>query len=514
MRARVLIRPKAGILDPQGQTVEQLQRELDAVEKRAGDPKLLDDSTSPPTRQATELRQEQQEIKLRLMSARRAAGLETPLDQALAYRSPSENQLRDLARASGGWKVTVVPRARARELPSDELSSEQLKRVRTFLDVPQLSFTDIEREQFYYAVPLRLSSTREDERLVMGMVEVSRPADVLGTTSGDIGRALVLVLLIIAVTTVSVAAVASRLVSRPITKLLRGIDDVAKGDLSHVILSEHDDEIGAIATRFNEMTFSLRESRGETQRQNEAKLALEQRLGQTEKLATLGQLAAEIAHEVGTPLNVIAGRARSIQKKARDPEAVEKNAAIVAEQTARITRIIQRLLDFTRRKVGAPENAAVNLNELCLTTMELLAGQFSSAKVKTRLERAEGLPRLGGDKDRLQQVLINLLLNAVQAMPDGGKLHVETGTTRRTRPGLESGPEQDFVQLVVSDTGVGIPPDIRDKIFDPFYTTKGGQGGTGLGLAVVSGIVKEHDGWIDVEDVDDGGTAFRVYLPA
>ncbi|HLL24912.1 MAG TPA: ATP-binding protein, partial [Kofleriaceae bacterium] len=352
------------------------------------------------------------------------------------------------------------------------------------------------------------------ERLVMGMVEVSRPADVLGTTSGDIGRALVLVLLIIAVTTVSVAAVASRLVSRPITKLLRGIDDVAKGDLSHVILSEHDDEIGAIATRFNEMTFSLRESRGETQRQNEAKLALEQRLGQTEKLATLGQLAAEIAHEVGTPLNVIAGRARSIQKKARDPEAVEKNAAIVAEQTARITRIIQRLLDFTRRKVGAPENAAVNLNELCLTTMELLAGQFSSAKVKTRLERAEGLPRLGGDKDRLQQVLINLLLNAVQAMPDGGKLHVETGTTRRTRPGLESGPEQDFVQLVVSDTGVGIPPDIRDKIFDPFYTTKGGQGGTGLGLAVVSGIVKEHDGWIDVEDVDDGGTAFRVYLPA
>ena len=124
-----------------------------------------------------------------------------------------------------------------------------------------------------------------------------------------------------------------------------------------MILSERDDEIGAIATRFNEMTFSLRESRGETQRQNEAKLALEQRLGQTEKLATIGQLAAEIAHEVGTPLNVIAGRARSIQRKSKDPEAVEKNAEIVAEQTARITRIIQRLLDFTRRKVGAPEHA-------------------------------------------------------------------------------------------------------------------------------------------------------------
>ena len=158
--------------------------------------------------------------------------------------------------------------------------------------------------------------------------------------------------MIVIVTTVVVGVVASRFVSRPITKLLSGIDDVAKGDLSHVLLSERDDEIGQIATRFNDMTFSLRESRGETQRQNEAKLALEQRLGQTEKLATIGQLAAEIAHEVGTPLNVIAGRARSIQKKSRDHEAVEKNAEIVAEQTARITRIIQRLLDFTRRKVG------------------------------------------------------------------------------------------------------------------------------------------------------------------
>ncbi len=493
---------------------EQLQRDVEALERRAGDAKLLDATTGPaPSAEIEELRREYRDLKQRLLLMRRAAGLETPLDQALSYRSPSELQIKELTRATG-WKVAVVPRSRASELPSVELSAEQLKRIRTLLDVPQLAFSNVEAGQFYYAVPLRLSSTREEGRLVMGMLELWRPADALGTTSDDLGRALLLVLLIVAVTTISVAAVASRFVSRPITKLLRGIDDVAKGDLSHVILSEHDDEIGAIATRFNEMTFSLRESRGETQRQNEAKLALEQRLGQTEKLATIGQLAAEIAHEVGTPLNVIAGRARSIQKKAKDPEVVEKNAAIVAEQTARITRIIQRLLDFTRRKVGSPEHAAVNLNELALTTMELLAGQFSNAKVKTRLDRAEGLPRIAGDRDRLQQVLINLLLNAVQAMPDGGKLRVETRATRRTRPGLEGSPEQEFVQLAVSDTGVGIPPDIKDRIFDPFYTTKEGQGGTGLGLAVVSGIVKEHDGWIDVEDAAGGGTVFRVYLPA
>ena len=211
---------------------------------------------------------------------------------------------------------------------------------------------------------------------------------------------------------------------------------------------------------------------------------------------------------------MIADRARSIRRKATDPDAVEKNAAIVAEQTARITRIIQRLLDFTRRKVGAIGKGEVNLNELSLTTMELLAGQFSAAKVRTRLDRAEGLPRVAGDSDRLQQVLINLLLNAVQAMPEGGALAVETRAVKRTRPGLESNAEQAFVTFSVRDTGVGVPNEIREKIFDPFYTTKDGQGGTGLGLAVCSGIVKEHDGWIDIEANAEGGTIFRVYLPA
>ncbi len=440
------------------------------------------------------------------------AGLET---QASAFRAPSDAQLRDLGRATGGWRVFVIPRSRQAELPSAEVSVGQLKRLRMMLDVAQRPFADIEDGQYYYAIPLRAVPTRDEEqRVVLGMLEISRSIDVIETTTDDLSRALLLVILIVLVTTIMVGALASRFVSRPITKLLRGIDDVAKGDLSHVILSERDDEIGTIATRFNEMTFSLRESRSETQRQNEVKLALEQRLGHTEKLATIGQLAAEIAHEVGTPLNVIAGRARSIQRKSKDPEAVEKNAGIVAEQTARITRIIQRLLDFSRRKVGSNERAAVNLNVVTLTTMELLTGQFSVAKVKTRLERAEALPSVAGDADRLQQVLINLLLNAVQAMPDGGTLVVETRVVRRARPGLEGGAEQDFVSVVVTDNGIGIPADIKDKIFDPFYTTKEGQGGTGLGLAVCSGIVKEHDGWIDVENAAGGGTVFRVYVPA
>ncbi|MFT3691630.1 MAG: HAMP domain-containing sensor histidine kinase [Kofleriaceae bacterium] len=444
---------------------------------------------------------------------------------ASAFRAPTDAQLEAYSARTGGWKVTVLPRERALDpTPSANASQEQLALLQTMRDLPFLCTTSpgtcsgIRRNNtYFYALPLRAAqaATENAPPTVLGMVEIDRPADVLSVTGGDVAEVVALVALIVAVTTMVVGLLAGRLVSRPITKLLRGIDDVAKGDLSHVILSERDDEIGAIATRFNDMTFSLRESRGETSRQNEAKLALEQRLGQTEKLATIGQLAAEIAHEVGTPLNVIAGRARSIQKKSRDHEAVEKNAEIVAEQTARITRIIQRLLDFTRRKVGHTSGKQeVNVNELSLMTMELLQGQFSSAKVKTRLDRAEGLPRVAGDQDRLQQVMINLLLNAVQAMPEGGSLGVETAIVRRTRPGLEDGAEQSFVTFSVRDTGVGVPEDIRDKIFDPFYTTKEGSGGTGLGLAVCSGIVKEHDGWIDIESNDGGGTVFRVFLPA
>ena len=320
--------------------------------------------------------------------------------QASAYpRGPSDLQLENLSRGTGGWKVTVVPKARVDEPSSPDLTPSEKGWLRTMIDAPSMRYSEVIGNTYAYALALRAAGQNGEEPQTTAMLEISRPSDVLKTTTDDLGRAAILIVLIALVTTLVVGLLASRLVSRPITKLLRGIDDVAKGDLSHVILSERDDEIGQIALRFNEMTFSLRESRGETQRQNEAKLALEQRLGQTEKLATIGQLAAEIAHEVGTPLNVIAGRARSIQKKAADhPEAVEKNAEIIAEQTARITRIIQRLLDFTRRKVGSAGKGEVNLNEIALTTMELLSGQFASAKVKTRLDRAEGLPRIAGDQ--------------------------------------------------------------------------------------------------------------------
>jgi signal transduction histidine kinase len=299
-------------------------------------------------------------------------------------------------------------------------------------------------------------------------------------------------------------------IGRPVERLLEGIDEVAKGDLTRVILQERDDEIGALAGRFNAMTASLREAREETRRSVEDRLELEGRLRQSEKLAAVGQLAASIAHEVGTPLNVIGGRARTMERKAHDTAEVTKNAGIIAEQSARITKIIQQLLDYTRRR--SPTREPVDLGKVAKGTLDFLEHQIATARVIPRFEDP-GAVLVPGDPDQLQQVCMNLVLNAVQAMPEGGELVIRIDRVARRKEGLESAPPQDYVVLEVRDTGVGIPDGDRDRIFEPFYSTKAAGGGTGLGLAVSHGIVKDHDGWIEVESPAEGGTIFRVYLP-
>lgn len=466
-----------------------------------------------------EVRQKAVESEARSTALGLRATLET-LGADIPHVDPAviaRDLTREMTRSGPAWRVVIapadVPGTPPPKNPPQALTKGQVRRLGALAGAPQIALLEREGDNLVYAVPLRAKSERGVE--VTGMVEVSRSIARLDEElSSDVWRALLVLIVIASLTTGAVFWSTRSLMSQPMGKLLDGVDQVARGDLSHVILSERDDEIGNIAARFNDMTYSLRESRAETQRSSDAKLTLEQRLAHTEKLATIGQIAAEIAHEVGTPLNVIGGRARATQKKASDPEAVTKNAAIIAEQTERITRIIQRLLDFARRRVGPTGNARVNLNTVTLTTMELLGSQFSAAKVKTRLIRAEGLPVVLADSDRVQQVLLNLLLNAIQAMPDGGALTLETSVVTRQRPGLELAPEQAFVRFEVSDTGPGIPPDRRDKIFEPFYTSKDGQGGTGLGLAVCAGIVKEHDGWIEVDEAATGGAVFRVFLPA
>jgi signal transduction histidine kinase len=343
-------------------------------------------------------------------------------------------------------------------------------------------------------------------------------AEIAADESAARWRVLGSFVLVVAVLALVVYRVIRRTVETPLTKLLAGVTDVARGDLAAALLSERGDEIGGLAVRFNEMTASLREAREETRRGVAAQLALEQRLRHSEKLATIGQVAAEIAHEVGTPLNVIGGRTRAMARKAERPEEVQKNAGIIAEQADRITRIIQRLLDFARRR--APARGDVDVVKAARDTLDFLAHTIEGGHIAARLTQGRagdgtvgGALSIPGDRDQVQQVVLNLVMNAIQAMPGGGALTVDVSRVVRKRQGLDLAAPAPYVALSVSDTGVGIPAADREHIFEPFFSTKADGQGTGLGLAVSHGIVKDHDGWIEIDSPLAGGTTFRVFLP-
>lgn len=377
-----------------------------------------------------------------------------------------------------------------------------------------------------------LEPVRDDQDRVVGAMELSRDEDDMQQAMLESRRTVLWALVALSVLLALLVWLSTRAsIGNPLKRLVEAIDDVTHGDLGRVILRERDDEVGDLADRFNDMTGSLREAREEILHGVDAKLALEARLRHSEKLATIGQLAAGIAHEVGTPLNVIGGRARQLEKKAVDPAEVAKNAGIIATQTQRITKIIQQLLDFARRP--ASTRTQVDLHSVAKDCLDFLEHQLAVSRVEAKLRpftidstRTDGSavallppehPVVQGDADQLQQVCLNLCVNAIQAMPSGGALELATRALIRRRPGLDAADPGRYVVLEVSDTGVGIPIADRDRIFEPFYSTKQGdtkEGGTGLGLAVSVGIVKDHDGWMEIDSRPEGGTVFRVFLPA
>jgi signal transduction histidine kinase len=410
----------------------------------------------------------------------------------------------------GRLQAMEVPGLRLSVLSSmsDATSQQQKARLEQVLTTKR-PFGIVEGDERRYVLMLPI---RDSSGVAACVIELTRDAAVVDVMTLRAGLRMALTLGLLTLVLAIAAWLTTRLtIGQPVERLLEGIDEVAKGDLTRVILQERDDEIGALAGRFNAMTSSLREAYDETRRGVEARLQLEAKLRQSEKLATIGQLAAGIAHEVGTPLNVIGGRARTMDRKAHDATEVQKNAQIIAEQSERITKIIQQLLDFTRRK--SPSRTDVDLGQVVRGTLDFLEHQITPRHVHAALE-AEGPVTVPGDADQLQQVCLNLILNAVQAMPDGGDLTVRVGRVERRKEGLDHAPPMQYAVLEVRDTGVGIPPQDRERIFEPFYSTKAQGEGTGLGLAVSHGIVKDHDGWIEIDGPPQGGTIFRVFLPA
>jgi len=232
---------------------------------------------------------------------------------------------------------------------------------------------------------------------------------------------------------------------------------------------------------------------------NEKKQALEEQLRHADRLATIGQLAAGFAHELNNPLGDILGFAQLASNYPDLPEQVYQDLVKIVKSTLYAREVIKKVLFFSRQTL--PREAKANLNRLIEDWVDFFEFRCAQNNIEIVLEMDENLPSVTGDPAQLNQVLINLVVNAIHAMPEGGILTIKTTV------------KQDSISMLVQDTGQGISEDIKDKIFLPFFTTKEVDQGTGLGLSVVYGIVNEHGGTVHVDSQVGSGSIFEVELP-
>jgi two-component system NtrC family sensor kinase len=310
-----------------------------------------------------------------------------------------------------------------------------------------------------------------------------------------------------------------RFIRRPVSQLMRGVQRVAAGDLDYRIAVESRTEIGELAHDFNRMTGDLKRARGEIEqwahsleeRVHDRTAELEEtqaQLLQSEKLASLGKLSASVAHEINNPLMGILTFIRMFQgwvKKdvfpAEKVEEFQQSLEVMGRETMRISKIVRNLLAFSRRsKLDRQEH---DINELLQQCIEILGHQLTLQEIQVEISLADDLPRLHVDGGQIQQAIMNLVINASEAMGRGGTLTLRSALDAR----------REAISIQVIDNGPGITPEIMDKLFDPFFTTKEVGKGTGLGLPVSYGIVRNHGGSIEVHSTPGEGTEFTVHLP-
>lgn len=236
--------------------------------------------------------------------------------------------------------------------------------------------------------------------------------------------------------------------------------------------------------------------------------ALDQ-LRHAERMTTIGKMASGIAHEIGTPLNVISGHAELMVMGRVDTDSIKQSGQVLLEQSERLATIVHQLLDFARR--GGARLMLTDMNELAVASSQLLKSLAKKSNVDFVIKGDS--VKAAVNRSEIQQVLTNLITNAIHAMPTGGHIAIDVREEQTRAPEEKHARPQCYVVLSVRDSGTGIAPDVLPKIFDPFFTTKDVGQGTGLGLSVAYGIVRDHNGWVNVHTRLGEGTTFSVYLP-
>lgn len=287
-----------------------------------------------------------------------------------------------------------------------------------------------------------------------------------------------------------------RYLMRAIGGLREGLRKIAAGELGLQIPVIVQDELGNMAQAFNQMSRDLEEAREEMKK-------AQARMLQSEKLSAVGQLAGGVAHEINNPLGVILGFAQSVVRRMKGDDPLSMPLKAIEREALRCKNLVQSLLTFSRatqdeRLSGTDPNAAI------LESLSLIQVRSKISGIELIQELDIALPAVKANKNQLQQVIINLCNNAIDAMSRGGRITLRTCVSQR---------KADHVEIQVRDTGAGIPPEIQARIFEPFFTTKEVGKGTGLGLALVYEIIQKHEGSIELQSEVGHGTTFTVYLP-
>ncbi|HUO77586.1 MAG TPA: ATP-binding protein [Thermodesulfovibrionales bacterium] len=308
-----------------------------------------------------------------------------------------------------------------------------------------------------------------------------------------------------------------KFVSKPVSLLDEGMQKIGKGDLDHIIEIHSNDEMGLLAKTFNSMASDIKRYREnmenwtkaleeEIKKKTSEIMKAHDQLINAEKLASLGRMAAGVAHELNSPLTGIVTFSHLMLKRIPPENKLDiEDLEVIIEQAERCSKIIKGLLGFSRKTTA--EKVFVNINALTESTISMVRNQAKFHNIKFSLNFDDSLPQISTDPNQIQQVFINLLINAADAMNERGQVTVFT----RTIPDASTGRQQ--IEIEFTDTGPGIPEEHLGRVFEPFFTTKPVGKGTGLGLAVSYGIIKKHGGNIFVRSEVGKGASFHVRLP-
>jgi two-component system NtrC family sensor kinase len=299
---------------------------------------------------------------------------------------------------------------------------------------------------------------------------------------------------------------------RPLKEMVASTRKIAEGDLTHEVPITSRDEIGQLAESFNHMLVRLKQARQEledygrvleekVEERSQQLRKIQLQLMQSEKLASLGRLASGVAHEINSPLTGILTFSHLLMRKLKDNPELQKELELIVRETTRVSAIARGLLDFARE--SKPQKRPCNINDLILHTLSLVERQAVFQNIRIAKNLDPQVPIILLDANQIQQVFMNVLLNAADAMPQEGTLTISS-----TYPAGDS-----FVQVKFTDTGCGIPEENLSRIFDPFFTTKAEKKGTGLGLAVSYGIIDRHRGRIEAQSEVGRGTTIAIHLP-